>query len=87
MAEKLTQEQWRDMKPPFSWMTVRADWTKTQFEMVEKLLYSRTSGWWYSCQESDKKWMYVFECAADMVDFRLILADDPFKEDFGEITS
>ena len=88
MAEKLTSEQWRDMKPPFHWMTVRnAEWSSTNFEILEKLLYSRTSGWWYSSNEGSNKYMYVFEFAADMVLFQMLLkATDPFAEDSGEVT-
>jgi hypothetical protein len=88
MADKLTPEQWRDMKPPFVWMSIRNnDWTTMHFEILEKLLYSRTSGWWYSSNEGGNKYLYVFEHAADMVTFKILLTADPFDQDSGEITS
>lgn len=88
MAERLTDAQWQEMKPPFSYMRVKCkEWTKTHFEIIDKLLYSRTSGWWYSSQESNGERLYIFEHSADMVAFKILLTADPFAEDHGEIES
>jgi hypothetical protein len=86
MADSLTEEQWRALKPPFHWMKVRkTSWPSFVFEMAEKHLYTLTSGWWYHGLETNDYHLFVFERAEDMVAFKLWIASDPFKEEYGEI--
>lgn len=84
MGKRLTDDEWREVTPPFCWVDVRAA-SEAERSIMEKWLDQQIGGWWYVMKSTDNKFTYVFEEKADMVAVKLWLSSDPFREEHGEI--
>ena len=84
MATKmLTVDEWNDAKAPFWHLKVKNPaWSKVHRDMIVKWIEAHIGGWFYY----DGDVTYVFGSNGDYMLFRMWIADDPFKNDDGEIS-
>lgn len=85
MGKRLTDDEWKAIKPPFVWLKLKVKVDDLQLDFIDKWLIERLSGWWYRGSRSDDTILYVFEWAEDQVMFKIWASNNPFKEDHGEI--
>ena len=83
MATKmLTPEEWNAAVAPFWHLNVKNPaWSKVHSDMIVKWVEAHIGGWFYYDGENT----YVFGSQGDYMLFRMWIADDPFKNDDGEI--
>lgn len=80
----LTDDEWRQIKPPFHYMRVKnSSWQKVHHQMIVKWLEEHCGAGFVYWDGVDT---YVFGAAGDKILFMMWIKDDPF-EDEGEIAS
>lgn len=84
MAKRLTDDEWREVVPPFVWVDLRIS-TEIELQILCKWIDQQMGGWYYFSKSQDTKYTFVFEEKADMVALKLWLSSDPFNEEHGEI--
>lgn len=85
MGKRLTDEEWRDIRPPFVWLKLRVNIDELQLQFIDKWMNEHLSGWWYRGAKDGDTILYVFQWSEDQVMFKIWSTNNTFKEDHGEI--